>query len=50
MAIPTSESSTSFFGLLRERMNIGAQVLQHHGLTVEHASAEIQQRGGAGSA
>ena len=31
--------------LLRERMNVGAQVLQHHGLTVAQATTEAQQRG-----
>jgi ATP-dependent Clp protease ATP-binding subunit ClpC len=34
-------------GLLRERLNIGAQVLQEHGLSVERATAEAQRRGGA---
>jgi ATP-dependent Clp protease ATP-binding subunit ClpC len=33
-------------GLLRQQMNIGAQVLQQHGLTVQQAAAEVQQRGG----
>ncbi|MGH7468859.1 MAG: Clp protease N-terminal domain-containing protein [Longimicrobiales bacterium] len=31
-------------GLMRERMNIGAQVLHRHGLTAESAVAEIQRR------
>jgi hypothetical protein len=37
-------------GLLRERMSLGAQVLQEHGLSVEQATAEAQRRGGAGPA
>ena len=37
-------------GLLREQMNIGAQVLQEHGLSVEQVTAEAQRRGGAGPA
>ena len=31
-------------GLLRERMSIGAQVLQQHGLSVQQAIAEAQRR------
>jgi ATP-dependent Clp protease ATP-binding subunit ClpA len=31
-------------GLLRERMNLGALVLQEHGLSVERATAEAQRR------
>lgn len=37
-------------GLLRERMNIGAQVLQDYGLSVEQAIAEAQRRDSAGPA
>ena len=37
-------------GLLRERMNLGAQVLQENGLTLEQAEAEVQRRGGAETA
>ena len=37
-------------GLLRQRMNLGAGVLQQHGLTMEQAAAEVQQRGGGESA
>jgi ATP-dependent Clp protease ATP-binding subunit ClpC len=37
-------------GLLGERMSIGAQVLQEHGLSVEQATAEAQRRGDAGPA
>jgi ATP-dependent Clp protease ATP-binding subunit ClpC len=37
-------------GLLLERMNLGALVLQEHGLSVERATAEAQRRGGAGPA
>ena len=37
-------------GLLREKMSVGAQVLQEHGLSVEQAIAEAQRRGGAGPA
>jgi ATP-dependent Clp protease ATP-binding subunit ClpC len=38
------------FGLLRQRMNLGAGVLQQHGLTVEQAAAEVEKRGSAESA
>src|SRR5437867_1346036 len=37
-------------GLLRQRVNLGAGVLQQHGLTLEPAAAEVQRRGGAESA
>jgi len=32
-------------GLLRERLNLGAQVLQEHGLTVEQAETVVRQHG-----
>jgi ATP-dependent Clp protease ATP-binding subunit ClpC len=32
-------------GLLRERMNLGAQVLQQHGLSQEHAAAAVERHG-----
>ena len=37
-------------GLLREQMNVGAQVLQDHGLSIEQATAEAQRRTGSGPA
>lgn len=37
-------------GLLRERMNLGALVLQEYGLSVERATAEAERRGGGGPA
>ena len=37
-------------GLLRERMNIGAQVLEHYGLSLDRATAEVRQRRDGGSA
>ena len=36
-------------GLLRERVNVGAQALQHNGLTVEHVIGEAQERSTHGS-
>ena len=36
-------------GLLRERMNVGAQVLQHYGLSEEQAAAELREPGGGES-
>lgn len=35
------------YGLLREELNIGGQVLQLHGLTIEKAAAHVQQSGEA---
>ena len=32
-------------GLLTERLNLGASVLQKHGLSLEQVAAEVQQRG-----
>lgn len=37
-------------GLLGERANIGAQVLQHHGLSVEQAAAAARRSGEGGRA
>lgn len=37
-------------GLLREQMSIGAQVLQDHGVSVEHATAVAQRRDSPGPA
>ncbi len=37
-------------GLLGERLNIGAQVLQQYGLSAEQAAAEVRHRGDGGSA
>jgi ATP-dependent Clp protease ATP-binding subunit ClpC len=36
-------------GLLRQRVNLGAGVLQQHGLTVEQAAAEVEKGGGGES-
>jgi ATP-dependent Clp protease ATP-binding subunit ClpC len=36
-------------GLLRERMNVGAQALQQCGLTAEQANEQVQQLGTGGS-
>jgi ATP-dependent Clp protease ATP-binding subunit ClpC len=36
-------------GLMRERLNLAAQVLQHHGLTAEAADAHVRRLGADGS-
>ena len=40
---PTIEVGHLLLGMLRERLNIGAQVLAHHGLTMEAVRAEVER-------
>jgi ATP-dependent Clp protease ATP-binding subunit ClpC len=42
---PTIEVGHLLLGMLRERLNIGAQVLAHHGLTMEAVRAEVERLG-----
>ena len=43
-------SESLLVGLLRERQNIGAQVLEHYGLSAERAVAELRRADGSGDA